>query len=389
MGLFFFIPSSLLTFQNKILFLVKISISKILQMNRLTFIFLPLVFTLLTWMNCAQSSSHSRPPVTNIQLEPKKKSFKLGEEFKINLNTKLKDGTLEKIEISLDGNIVQTSKNLTNTISFKTANFGVGKHIVKASAICKDGTSGDNYDEFFVSSDIKPIKYSYQIVSVYAHDIQHFTQGLEFHDNILYEGTGQEGSSAIYQVDLKSGKSVKEHKLDYQYFGEGITILNNKIYQLTYKNRVGFVYDLNTFSLLHTWKYKSMEGWGLTNDGRSLIMSDGTENIYYINPETFQEERRIQVCNETSVVKNLNELEIINGEIWANVWTTDTVVIIDPKTGKITGEIDFSGLSGTIVQKQSDPIDVLNGIAWNPVSNKIYVTGKFWPKLFEIKLIKK
>jgi glutaminyl-peptide cyclotransferase len=339
-------------------------------------------------MNCAQSNSRSRRPVTAIKIEPKKKSFKLGEEFSINLETKLKDGSLEKIEISVDGKMLQTFNNLTNTFIYKTSDFGVGKHIVKVSAIKTDGVSGDNYEELLVTSDTSPVKYSYQIVSEFSHNGTHFTQGLEFHNNLLYEGTGQEGTSSIYRYNLETGKSKEEFKLDNQYFGEGITILNDKIYQLTYKNKIGFVYDINSFKLLNTWSYKSSEGWGLTNDGHYLIMSDGTENIYFINPDTFKEEKKIQVCNEYNVVKSINELEYIKGEIWANIWQTDTIVIIDPKTGKIKGEINLTGLSGTILQNETEPIDVLNGIAWNPNSDKIYVTGKLWPKIYQIKPIK-
>jgi glutamine cyclotransferase len=358
-------------------------------MKRLTLFFFTLFFVLIMLMNCAQSNNRSRRPVTSIQLEPKKKNYKLGEELIINLITKLKEGTLDKIEISIDGKKIKTSNSLTNSINYKTIDFGVGKHVVKISAIKTDGVSGENYEDIFVTSDIKPVIYSYQIVSVYPHDVTHFTQGLEFHNNQLYEGTGQEGTSAIYQIDLTTGKKIKEFKLDNQYFGEGITILNNKIFELTYKNQIGFVYDLNTFKVLNTWKYKSKEGWGLTNDGHSLIMSDGTENIYFINPDTFQEVRKIQVCNDNSIVKNINELEYIRGEIWANIWTTDLIIIIDPTTGKITGEINLAGLSGTIIQSQREQIDVLNGIAWNPITDKIYLTGKLWPKMFEIKIIKK
>jgi len=358
-------------------------------MKRLSLSPLTLMFALLILMNCAQSNSHSRRPVSSIRCEPKQRNYKMGEVVQVNFTTRLKDGLLDKIEISVDGKLLQTSKNLTNTISYKTSDFGVGKHIVKISAIKSDGVSGENYEEIFVTSDVKPIKYTYQIVAVYPHNIAHWTQGLEFRDNILFEGTGQEGSSSIYQLDLKTGKAQKEYKLENQYFGEGITILNNKIFELTYKNDIGFIYDLNTFKILNTWKYKSKEGWGLTNDGNSLIMSDGTENIYFIHPETFKEIRKIQVCNEKNVVKNLNELEYIKGEIWANIWTTDNLVIIDPKTGKVTGEVNLSGLNGSILQNKNDQIDVLNGIAWNPVSDKIYVTGKLWPKLFEIKLIRK
>jgi glutaminyl-peptide cyclotransferase len=358
-------------------------------MSRLTLSVVTLLIASIIFMNCAQSNSRSRRPVTSIQLDPPKKSFKLGEEFKVNIQTKLKEGSLEKVEISIDGKKIQSSKNLTNSFVYKTTDFGVGKHIVKVTATKSDGVSGDNYEEISVTSDVIPVKYSYQIITTYPHNSNHFTQGLEFHDNMLYEGTGQEGSSGIYQLELGTGKILKNYKLENQYFGEGITILNNKIYELTYKNEIGFLYDLNTFKLLSTWNYKSKEGWGLTNDGHSLIMSDGTENLYYINPATFQEERKIQISNEHSIVKNINELEYIKGEIWANIWTTDNIIIIDPKTGKINGEINLSGLSGTILQSQKEQIDVLNGIAWNPVTDKIYVTGKLWPKIFEIKLIRK
>ena len=356
--------------------------------TRLTVVSFSLLLLLPLFINCAQSSSHSRKPVTAILIEPKNKRFKLGEEFQINLQTKLKEGTLEKVELSIDGRTIHTSQNLINSFLIKTTDFGVGKHIVKLSATKTDGISGDNYEEFFVLSNTKPVKYSYQIVAEYSHDMNFFTQGFEFHNNILYEGTGQEGTSAIYRHDLKTGKTQTVYKLENKYFAEGITILNNKIYQLTYKNKIGFVYDLASAKLLNTWNYNSIEGWGLTNDGRSLIMSDGTEKIYFINPETYREEKTIQVCNEHNLVKNINELEYIKGDIWANIWQSEMIVIIDALTGKIKGEINLSGLSGTILQKEKDQIDVLNGIAWNPVSDKIYVTGKLWPKIFEIKLIK-
>lgn len=357
-------------------------------MNRVTICLFSLLFALMFFMNCEQSNSHSRHPVTAIKPVPNKKSYRLGEEIQLNMQTKLKDGSLDKIEIFVDSKILKTSNNLTDSFIFKTAAFGVGKHTIKVSVTKKDGVRGDNYDEIFVTSDIKPIKYSYQIVAEYPHNVGYYTQGLEFYDNALYEGTGQEGFSAIYRINLPTNKVEKEYKLEDQYFGEGITILNKKIYQLTYKNKVGFVYDLNTFKVLNTWKFRSNEGWGLTNDGHSLIMSDGTENLFFINPDTFEQERKIQVCNEYDVVQYLNEMEYIKGEIWANVWNTDNIVIIDPKTGKIKGEINLTGLSGTILQNQKEKMDVLNGIAWNPVTEKIYVTGKLWPKIFEIKLLK-
>lgn len=357
-------------------------------MKRLSMTLLTILIVSTVFMNCAQSSSQSRRPVSSIRIEPKKKSYPAGEKLTVTTITKLKNGSIEKIDISVNGSIIQTSKNLTNSFVINSENFSVGKHIVKVSAIKDDGTVGENYEEILITSDFKPTRYSYEIIASYPHNSSHFTQGLEFHDNVLYEGTGQEGQSGIYSVNLKNGNTIKEYKLDKQYFGEGITILNNKIFQLTYKNNIGFVYDLNSFETLGTWKYRSREGWGLTNDGQNLIMSDGTENIYFINPETFREVRRIQATDEHNVVKNLNELEFIKGEIWANIWTTDTIVIIDPNSGKITGTIDLSGLSGSVIKNQVEQIDVLNGIAWNPVSDKIYVTGKLWPKIFEIKIKK-
>jgi len=357
-------------------------------MKRLILSLLTIFFMLIILMNCAQSNSHTRRPVTSVQCEPKRKNYKMGEVLQVNFNTKLKDGSLDKIEIFVDGKLVQTSKSLTNVLTYKTKDFGVGKHTVKISATKSDGTSGENYEEIFVTSDVKPIKYTYQIVATYPHDISHFTQGLEFHDNTLYEGTGQEGSSAIYRLDLKTGKAQKETKLENQYFGEGITIFNGKLYQLTYKSQIGFVRNADTFELIKSWNYKNEQGWGLTNDGKYLIMSDGTEFLYYIDPETLKEIKKIQVCNRESTVQNINELEYINGEIWANIWTSDTVVIIDPKTGKIVAEINLKGLLSANLFNQKSPVDVLNGIAYDHDKNKIYVTGKLWPKIFEIELVK-
>jgi glutamine cyclotransferase len=326
--------------------------------------------------------------VTSIQLQPKKNSYTSGEKFTAVLQTKLKDGSLENIEVYIDGKLLFESKNLYNSKEINTGELQVGTHNLKVVVKKTDGRQGENYQNFLVVSDIEPQKYRYKILSSYPHNPQFFTQGLEFHEGVLYEGTGQEGSSAIYKTDYKTGKILKEHKLENQYFGEGITIINGKIYQLTYKNQNGFVYDLNTFELIKTWKYKQKEGWGLTNDGKSLIMSDGTEYIFFINPETLEEEKSIQVCNNKELVKNINELEYINGEIWANIWTTEKIVIIDPQSGKIKSEISFKGISDLISQNQQQQKDVFNGIAFNPLNNKIFVTGKLWPKLFEIELIK-
>lgn len=349
-----------------------------------------LVFlTSFVLVNCAQSSKRIRKPVTSIQITPKNKKHNVGDKLTVNLQAKIKDGLLSKIELFLDGKYVFTSEKIEGSFEIETRNFEVGTHYLKTIATTNDGTTGENYSDFLLLSDIIPEKFGYKVIKAYPHNNEHFTQGFEIHNGYLYEGTGQEGTSAIYKIDLSSWKTIKEYKLDDQYFGEGITILNRKLYQLTYKTQIGFVRDLNTFELIKIWNYKNTEGWGLTNDNKFIIMSDGTEFLYYLDPETLKEIKRIQVCNHKGVIKNLNELEYINGEIWANIWTTDTIVKIDPKTGKIVAEINFKGLLASNLSNQNTPVDVLNGIAYDNEKNKIYVTGKLWPKIFEIELVKK
>jgi len=289
----------------------------------------------------------------------------------------------------MDEKLIFSSTNIESTFAIETADLNVGNHLLKVIATKEDNQVGENYAEFLLLSDEKPIKYGYKVVNVFPHDPKHFTQGLEIHDGFLYEGTGQQGQSAIYKKNMNNWKIVKEHKIDNQHFGEGITILNGKLYELTYQSRIGFIYDINTFDLLKTWTYKSPEGWGLTNDGTSLIMSDGTENLTFIDPQTFKVIKRIQACSNETVIKNLNELEYINGEIWANIWMTDIIVRINPNSGKVKGEIDLSGLLGNYFASRNPEEDVLNGIAYDPVKNRIFVTGKLWPKLFEIDIVKK
>lgn len=347
------------------------------------------LITSFVLVNCAQSSKRIRKPVTAIQIIPNHRNYTIGDKLSVNLKTKIKDGSLSKVELFLDGKSVFISDKIDCSFEFETQTFEVGTHYLKTLATKADGTTGENYLDFLLLSDITPEKFSYKVVKAYPHNIKYFTEGLEIRNGFLYESTGQEGTSSIYKIDLSNLKVVKEYKLDDKYFGEGITILNKKLYQLTYKTQIGFVRDPDTFELLKTWNYKNEQGWGMTNDGKELIMSDGTEFLYYLDPETLTQVKRLQVCNNKGTVINLNELEYINGEIWANIWTTDTIVKIDPKTGKIVAEIDLKGLLSSNLINQKTPADVLNGIAYDSVKNKIYVTGKLWPKLFEIELVKK
>ncbi|MGM0602259.1 MAG: glutaminyl-peptide cyclotransferase [Bacillota bacterium] len=231
------------------------------------------------------------------------------------------------------------------------------------------------------SAEIKT--YSFKIVNTYPHDSRAFTQGLEFFNGFLYEGTGLYGKSSLKKINLNTGEIVKTKNLPGNHFGEGITILNDKIYQLTWKENTAYVYDLN-FNLLQKFNYKG-EGWGLTNDGKYLIMSNGSNTIYYRDPEDFSVLKTIEVAAYGEKISNLNELEYINGEIFANVWFEDYILRIDPENGEINSMINVSGIIDP--ENYTHEIDVLNGIAFDEHTGRLFVTGKLWPHIFEIEVV--
>ena len=226
---------------------------------------------------------------------------------------------------------------------------------------------------------------TYQIVHIYPHDSGAFTQGLVYVDGQLYESTGQNGKSSIRMVDLSTGKVLQQHSLPAQYFGEGLTDWGSDLVQLTWKAQTGFVYDRFSFTQKRTFRYPG-EGWGLTHDNNHLIISDGSPVLRFLDPNSFAEVRRVSIRDESGrPVPDLNELEYVQGEIYANVWHTDQIVRISPATGKVLGWIDLTGL---ISKKElTDPEAVLNGIAYDARTGRLFVTGKLWPKLFEIKII--
>jgi glutaminyl-peptide cyclotransferase len=227
---------------------------------------------------------------------------------------------------------------------------------------------------------------SYRVVKAYPHDSQAFTQGLIYLDGHLYESTGLNGHSTLREVDLESGRVLKEIEVPQQYFAEGLTNWGSTLIQLTWKKHVAFVYDRATFRLLKTFHYP-WEGWGLTQDGKHLIMSDGSETIHFLDPDTFKQVRKIRVTDRGKPVTNLNELEYIHGEIYANVWMENRIARISPSTGKVLGWIDLSGILPS-VEVQGEGA-VLNGIAYDAAHNRLFVTGKDWPRLFEIQVVKK
>lgn len=248
------------------------------------------------------------------------------------------------------------------------------------------------------------VNYSYKVIQSYPHDRRAFTQGLVYEDGALYESTGLYGQSALAKRDLKTGKTLKVTRLAKRHFGEGITLFKDKIIQLTWRENTGFVYKKDTFTLLQEFTYPT-EGWGITHDGKRLIYSDGTTTLRFLDPNTFTETRRIEVRDQGRPVQSLNELEYVapppsgvidsqpgaagpqgfeaGPQIFANVWPTDQIVVIDPKTGQVTGRLDLSKL----YPRPEDSEAVLNGIAWIPETNHLLVTGKLWPKVYEIELV--
>ena len=231
----------------------------------------------------------------------------------------------------------------------------------------------------------EPVYYSVEVVAEYPHDTESYTQGLFFEDGVMYESTGLKGKSSFRCVDIPSGKALKRMDFDKRYFVEGSVILGDNLYILTWESRVIFIYDAATLEYRSTWKYPR-EGWGLTTDGKHLIASDGSSSIYFMD-EKFDVKRKLNVTLSGRPVKYLNELEWIDGRIWANVYTTDQIVIISPKDGVVEGIVDCPGLMPR--KLRSIETDVLNGIAYNPEDGKIYLTGKNWPRMYEVRLKKR
>ena len=232
--------------------------------------------------------------------------------------------------------------------------------------------------------DTAPAYYGYKVAHVYYHDPTAFTQGLAFADGYLYESTGQHGKSSIRRVRLSSGAVEKIFHLRSTYFGEGLTLAGDRIIQLTWQSRIGFVYEKNTFKRVRTFEFP-YEGWGIAFDGRRFIASDGSATLHFLDPLTFSETGTVEVTDQRGPVTNINELEYVRGEVFANIWKTDQIARIDPATGRITGWINLTGLLPS--HDRTEQTDVLNGIAYDSAHDRLFVTGKNWPKLFEIKLV--
>jgi len=260
----------------------------------------------------------------------------------------------------------------------------VGQTTLLAIVHYNDSLQESHHVGLVILSDIIPKKYSYRIIRQYPHDDQAYTQGLVYDKGVLYESTGLESKSSLRIVDIATGKPLKMVSLASQFFGEGISLFRDQIYQVTYKSQVGFVYDRNTLEQIRSFDYQIREGWGLATDGQNLIMSDGSAQLYFIEPEFFTQVDRIEVFDNKGMVDSLNEIEYINGKVLANVYGDSFIVIIDPLTGKITGKVELQDLMPK--GSKGNFNKVLNGIAYNPQTGHLYITGKNWPLLYEIEL---
>ncbi len=344
------------------------------------------IFTLMAH-SCSKSKNqpNDQPKAVSAQLiriiEPTNgKLYSQGE--KISLQVKVLSDSISLDSLFLFVNAANYGKIISNQITVETEMLKLGTHQLRATAWYK-GTRHTASVGVVIKSAIKPQQYTYRVVNTYPHDKEAYTQGLFYYNGYLVESTGQHGQSSLRKVELNTGRVIKSSNLERQYFGEGCALIDGKIYQLTWTTRKGFIYDAESFGLISTFDYPT-QGWGLTTMGSKLVMSDGSNILYILEPQNFAEIRRIEVYDNAGPVMQLNELEYIDGKIWANVYQTDRIVIIDPETGTVEAELNLSGILPNADRHAN--VDVLNGIAWDSGTRRLFVTGKNWPKLFEIRV---
>jgi glutamine cyclotransferase len=309
--------------------------------------------------------------------------FTIGDSLVITL--KMPKQNIDSLTVQIDGYNVNYKKINDSTITIQTKNLNVGKHNINIFTH-KQKNQKNDYVVCFFKSDITPQIITPQIIKTYPHNTKSYTQGLLFDNGIMYESTGQWGESATKQIDLETGKTLKQYSLPSNVFGEGIVVYKNEIIQLTWKSRTAYVIDKQNFNLKNTFTYDT-EGWGITNyNNDKLIMSDGSNKLYIIEPNTFDVINEIEVYDNKSAVYQLNELEYINGLIYANIYLSNKIAIINPENGKVLKYINTEKIIPPKYRNENDL--VLNGIAYNKLTNKLYITGKRWNVLFEIKITK-
>jgi len=337
----------------------------------------------LLFISCGSNSDKNKNDFS-LSFVSSKAEFTLGETIKISVQNP-KNKKIDSTSFYFERELLGTTNKpeLEIPLNFEK----LGNQEIKA-VVFSEGNIDSLKIDIKIYNDKAPEIYTYNIINTYPHDISAYTQGLEFFNDTLYESTGQYGSSSLRKTNFETGEILKKVELADQYFAEGISILNGNIYQLTWKEGEGFIYALNTLEKTGTFNYnKSKQGWGICNNGKQFYKSDGTEKIWILNAETLAEESFIQPTTNRSISTQLNELEWVEGKIYANTYQKDGVAIINPKNGAIEGIISFKGLRAKV--SQHPELDVLNGIAYNSKTKKLYVTGKNWDKLFEVEIVKK
>ena len=330
-------------------------------------------FVLLLVFNCNSDKSGG----FKIQINSSSSSIYIGDDISLNI-TSSNNKVIDSINYFLNNNKISNQIRLNNNKA--------GENFAKAD-IYSNGKKISLNKKFDIYSNIKPELMTYDIVNEFSHDQNAYTQGLEIYEDFLFESTGLNGKSSLRKINLNTGEIINMINLEYEYFGEGLTVLNDKIYQLTWKNKIGFIYDLE-LNNIGTFNYEnSKEGWGLCNDGNYIYKSDGTSKIWRLDPNTLEEIDFIDIMTDKSRIKNINELEYIDGKIYANTYqqNRDVVIVINPSNGVVENVIDFSGLRDKVLQ--TPDLDVMNGIAYN--KGKLFVTGKNWDKVFEVKVYSK
>ena len=309
-------------------------------------------------------------------------SFDFGDSLQITVTAEDPDGSIASVSFYVDNMLQYTDNSLPYECTWNTVRNTIGNRSIKVVALDNEGLSG--VDSITIQVSLNVIRrYTYEVINEYPHDENAFTQGLTWEDDTLYEGTGRNGRSSLRKVKLDSGTVLQIHNLDDDYWGEGITLCEDRIIQITYRADIAFVYDKRTFATLDTFEYTTdeSEGWGITYNGEKLIVSDGSSYLYFWDPVTYEEVGQVRVMEYDDPVSMLNELEFFYHKVFANVHRTDYIVMIDLETGKVVGKLDCTDILG-----ESKP-SYLNGIAYDKDNDRIFVTGKDWPKLFEIKLV--
>ncbi len=336
--------------------------------------------------NADQNDQNEEPSVKSFAIISPKiyAKYTVGENVAIQLSLIDTSKRIDSVRVGF-GNKYFKAPSAVLTFPIAITDENLGKQNFSITAYFSDNSQQTETMELMILSDIIPVSIPFKVVNVYPHSIENFTEGLLFDDNYLYEGTGLEGKSKITKTDLKSGKVLQDLSIAPEVFGEGIAIINDKLYQLTYRSQIGYIYNKKTLAEIRKFKYSfETEGWGLTTDGKDLIMSNGSDRLYVLDTTYMSILREIKVCDNVNAVDSLNELEYVDGAIYANIWLSNRIVKLDFKTGKVLGYINLTSIIPQ--EERGNLANTLNGIAYNTATSNLFVTGKCWKKLFEIKL---